>query len=81
MSKQNRRPYKSHIIITKKGNITVKNWMRENKNHFKGHFDLRGNLLPSKKDSPTSNQIGVVLVKRLGYRKTENETHVSYQII
>ena len=68
MKKQaNRRPYKKHFVLVGKNYIPVKDWYRNNPQHFK-HI----------KGVPTSNQIGVVLI-RLGFGRTDTDTEISYK--
>lgn len=63
-----RKPYRKHFITCNNKKIRVKDWMRQNSNHFK-NFDT----------VPTSEQIGIVL-KNLGYKRIEDEFTVIYSI-
>ncbi len=68
MKKQStRHPYKKHFVLVGKNYIPIKDWYRNNPQHFQ-HIN----------GVPTSNQIGVVLI-RLGYSKTETETEILYR--
>jgi hypothetical protein len=52
-----RRPYRKHSILINNTYISVKNWYRDNSQHFEKH-----------KGIPTSEQIGTVL-KSLGFER------------
>jgi hypothetical protein len=68
MKKQStRRPYKKHLVLVGKNYIPVKDWYRDNQQHFQ---HIQG--------VPTSNQIGVVLI-RLGYGRNDTETEILYR--
>jgi hypothetical protein len=62
-----RRPYRKHKVLINIKYIPVKDWYRDNQQHFQ-HI----------KGLPTSNQIGVVLIG-LGYNRTETDTQVLYK--
>ncbi len=61
--------YRKHSIITHNGELSVKNWMRQNLSYFK---QING--------VPTSEQIGSVL-NELGYKRKEDSTSVTYSIL
>ncbi len=62
-----RRPYRKHLVLINNKYIPVKNWYRDNSQHFE-----------NQKGIPTSEQIGVVL-KSLGFERIESETEVIYR--
>lgn len=61
-----RRPYRKHKVLINNKYIPVKDWYRDNQQHFQ-HI----------KGIPTSEQIGLVL-KSLGFKRTDSETTVIY---
>ena len=62
-----RRPYRKHLVLINNKYIPVKDWYRDNSEHFE-----------KQKSIPTSEQIGVVL-KSLGFERIESETEVIYK--
>lgn len=62
-----RRPYRKHKVLINNKYIPVKDWYRNNPQHFH-----------QKKGVPTSNQIGVVLI-RLGFNRFDSGTEVIYK--
>lgn len=62
-----RRPYRKHFVLINNKYIPVKNWFRDNSQHFE-----------KQKGVPTSEQIGTVL-RRLGFERIESETEVIYR--
>lgn len=62
-----RRPYRKHFILINKNYIPIKNWYRDNSQHFENHIGI-----------PTSEQIGTVLIS-LGFYRTDSETEVIYR--
>lgn len=62
-----KRSYRKHYVIEPTYTVSVKAWMRDNQDKFT-HI----------KGVPTSEQIGVVLVKE-GYARTEDSTSVTYR--
>ncbi len=62
-----RRPYRKHLVLINNKYISVKNWYRDNSQHFE-----------KQKGIPTSEQIGTVL-KSLGFERIESETEVIYR--
>jgi hypothetical protein len=61
-----RRAYRKHHVLVNHQYIPVKDWYRNNPQHFQ---DI--------KDIPNSEQIGLVL-KSLGFKRTDSETAVIY---
>lgn len=62
-----RRPYRKHKVLINNKYIPVKDWYRNNQQYFQ-HI----------KWIPTSEQIGVVLI-RLGFKRTETDTEILYK--
>ena len=60
------RPNRKHKVLINIQDIPVKDWYRNNPQHFQ---DI--------KDIPNSEQIGLVL-KSLGFKRTDSETAVIY---
>jgi len=58
---------RKHKVLINNKYITVKNWYRDNSQHFE-----------KQKGIPTSEQIGTVL-QRLGFERLESETEVIYR--
>jgi hypothetical protein len=62
-----RRTYRKHKVLINNQYIPVKDWYRNNLQHFQ---QIKG--------VPTSNQIGVVLI-RLGFNRFDSDTEVIYK--
>lgn len=62
-----RRSYRKHLVLINNKYIPVKNWYRDNSQHF-----------DKQKGVPTSEQIGTVL-RSLGFERIESETEVIYK--
>lgn len=63
---KSKRPYRKHKVKINEDYISVKDWMRQNEKHF---IHING--------TPTSQQIGSVLVKK-GFEKIESDLEVTY---
>ena len=62
-----RRPYRKHLVLINNKYIPIKNWYRDNSQHFE-----------NQKGIPTSEQIATFL-KSLGFERIESETEVIYK--
>lgn len=62
-----RRPYRKHLVLIDNKYIPVKDWYRNNPQHFQ-HIN----------GIPTSEQIGVVLIDR-GFNRFDSDTEVIYK--
>ena len=62
-----RRPYRKHLVLINNQYISLKDWYRNNPQHFQ---QIKG--------IPTSEQIGVVLID-LGFNRFDSDTEVIYR--